>query len=156
MLETLAWWHWLLAGLVILVVDLFAVNTFYLMWIGLGMLPVAVLLVPYPEAPLLAQTMVWALFSCLSIVAWRFLRQPGQGDEGTESLEAMVGSTCVIMHWQDGLGQVRLQRPYGGKDVWAAKSGDEVGKGDTCEIVGVDAMSGLVVLARTKPAEARP
>lgn len=138
------WWHWLSAGIFLLFLDLLVLNSFYLLWMGLGMLPVALLLTIFPSMPIPPQVFVWIGSSSSSIIVWRMLRNTKKVD-----LSNMVGITCVVATWNEGRGQVRLQRPYGGLDVWDARSDEQFAANDACRVTAVDAETKYVTLSKT-------
>ena len=134
--------------MLVLLADLMLVNSFYLLWLGLGMMPVGALLLFAPNLPAHYQTLVWALCSFLLIAAWRFLRK---AEEAGDDVAALTGATCIVVSWEGGRGQARLQRPFDGRDVWdaAAEPAAAIKKGDTCRIVAVDRKAKRITLAKT-------
>ena len=139
------WWYWVAFGLVLLVVDLLLVSTFYMLWLGLGAVLVGVLMLAFGDINLVGQVTLWGLFSLALISAWIFVRKKG----GRVSRpEAMIGITGVIMDWSDGKGRVRFQRPYGGADIWNAKSSDQLAKGNTAKVTAIDVATNTVTLVK--------
>ncbi len=141
----LAWWHWVAFGLALLVGDLLLVNSYYLVWLGLGAAAVGVLMLPFPGIGLVVQMVLWGVISIAMIVAWiklrgRFakLRRP----------ESMIGVRGVVLDWAGGKGSVKFQRPYGGRDIWQASSDHELSRGDSAQVTAVDAEQKTVTLSR--------
>ena len=139
------WWYWVAFGLVLLVVDLLLVSSFYMLWLGLGAVLVGLLMLAFEGINVVGQVTLWGLFSLALISAWIFIRKKGGG---LSRPEAMIGITGVIMDWSEGKGRVRFQRPYAGVDVWDAKSSEQLAKGDTAKVTEVDVAANTVTLAK--------
>ena len=72
----IAWWHWIVGGLLIALLEL-AVPAFFLIWFGLGALLVGILMLVVPMN-LTAQFLVWAGASIMMVFLWfRIGQKPG-------------------------------------------------------------------------------
>jgi membrane protein implicated in regulation of membrane protease activity len=69
----MAWWMWLVLGLLLLVCELLTPGGLYLFFLGLSALGVGALVGLIESIPLWSQ---WLLFSVLSLVAALFFRRP--------------------------------------------------------------------------------
>lgn len=142
MIEIL-WWHWLAAGLAVLAIDLMLINTYYLLWLGLGALLVGIFKYFIPELSVVGQIGSWGGISILLIVLWVRLRKKFTGL--TRSGEILdVGG--VIVEWHKGRGRIRFQRPYGDSDVWNANSTEKFKIGDNAKVAEVDLKQQTVTL----------
>ena len=94
----LAYWHWLVVGMVLIVLEIF-LPSFTALWFGLGALIVGALLWFTPGVPLVWQLMVWLLASTLFTWAWfRFFKRlsPDRTKAGL-SREAILGETAQVI-----------------------------------------------------------
>ena len=72
----LLFWHWWLAGVVLVTVEAFFPGAFFL-WIGVSALVVGTVLWAAPGLPLLAQVALFTVIAIGSVLAWRRFR-PGK------------------------------------------------------------------------------
>ena len=63
------WWHWELAGLGLVMLEL-AVPAFFVIWFGFGALLVGLALLVAPELSLTAQISAWVVASVAMAVLW--------------------------------------------------------------------------------------
>ena len=74
-LETLTYWHWWILGAVLIMIEIFAPEAFFL-WMGIACGLVGFILLLAPELGWQYQLMVFSIFSLVSIAAWRlYLRK---------------------------------------------------------------------------------
>jgi membrane protein implicated in regulation of membrane protease activity len=119
----LAWWHWVVFGVAVLVADIALVNVYFLLWFGIGAAGVGLCLLIWADMPAAAQVALWAVFSFGLLAAWLLVWRPKMTARETERLlrEAggeIVGMAGVIVRGGRGGGLIRFQRPLGGRDVW--------------------------------------
>jgi inner membrane protein len=72
----LLFWHWWVAGLILVTVEAFFPGAFFL-WIGVSALVVGTLLWALPGLGILTQVILFAVIAIGSVLAWRRFR-PGQ------------------------------------------------------------------------------
>lgn len=65
-----AYWHWWVLGIVLLIMEVFAPGAFML-WLGISAGVVGGLVLAVPAVPLKIQLLVFAALSLVSIVGWR-------------------------------------------------------------------------------------
>ena len=63
------WWHWLVAGLALLVIEL-AVPGMVVLWFGVAAIGIGLLLWAVPTLSLTLQLALWAVLSCVLVFAW--------------------------------------------------------------------------------------
>jgi membrane protein implicated in regulation of membrane protease activity len=78
-----AYWHWWVAGLMMLALEAFLPGAFFL-WMGVAALAVGALLLAVPAIPWLWQAVIFAVLAIGSIYAWRRLRPRDGGREAGE------------------------------------------------------------------------
>ena len=127
------WWQWVFVGMLLLFLDLILINVFYLLWLGVAAIIVGAALVVFPGLTSLAQIGIWGLASVGTIAFWIYFLRPFMARKGFDKSE-VVGASCVVVRWRDGQGTIRLQRPYGGRDEWDAKSSDQLTAGDQAKV----------------------
>lgn len=116
------WWHWTLFGFTLLVVELLMLNSFYLLWFGVGALLVAVLVT---LTPMLAwvQVLWWVAFSLVLLLVWlRWMRPRRTRRLLAQAQTELPGHVGVVVRFHAGRGVVRLQKPIGGRDLWDFRS----------------------------------
>jgi membrane protein implicated in regulation of membrane protease activity len=67
------WWHWIVLGLVLAVLELASAGGFFIIFFGAGAIVVGLLTVAELSGPLWVQ---WLLFSLLSLLSLAFFRNP--------------------------------------------------------------------------------
>jgi hypothetical protein len=80
--EQVVFWHWWVAAIVLVVIEVFAPGAVAL-WMGVAAALVGLLLLAAPETAWEYQLLVFAVLSVASVVAWRFYlsRRPIETDQ---------------------------------------------------------------------------
>ena len=83
-LETLQFWHWLVLGVVLLILEVFAPTVFF-MWLAIAAGIVGLVLALFPELGWQMQLVLFSVLSVISVVAGRswFSRHPIKTDQPT-------------------------------------------------------------------------
>lgn len=142
------WWHWVALGLIVLSVDVLFVNVFYLLWLGLGAVLTGVSIWLFYDPPLWVQMVMFGSYSILLLVLWLILLRPHyRGRQLRIAMDELPGQSAIVVRYQEreGRGELRLQRPAGGKDVWPFDSIEPVRPGDRVNIDKVDPRGHLLV-----------
>ncbi len=134
-LVDLQYWHWGVAGLVLLVLEIFAPGAIFL-WFGIAALVVSLLKALIPSLGWELQFIIFSILSVVSIISWRlfFKKNPPREDpdsqtlnrRGSEFLGRKVELTTAII---DGVGKVKL-----GDTMWRVE-GPDAAKGTQVEVV---------------------
>ena len=110
---TLEWWHWEIAGLALVLLEL-AVPAFFVIWFGFGAMLVGLVLLLAPGLALSAQIGVWVLASVAMTVLWFrvFKRSQHKTLVGTAAGE-VIGEIGLLVSAVTPFerGKVRFQRP---------------------------------------------
>ena len=135
--ETILWWHWIIFGLVLLIIEM-NIGTFVML--GLGIAGIVVGLVDVSLGlSFSSQLLLWIIFSTLFIVAWfKWLRQnsshqAGQSDYGLDILGTV--SEDVELHKR---GKVIFDAPVLGNRTWSVTSKNKIAKDQRVKIVQVN------------------
>jgi len=129
----LATWHWLVLGILLVIMEIF-IPSFTVLWFGLGALVVGVVLWPLPELPLAAQLLIWIVASCLFTILWFKYFKPRMIDKTTAGIarEAAVGESGQVIKVPAGerRGVVRFAIPILSADEWEFICEQDVAVGD--------------------------
>lgn len=134
------WWHWVVLGIVLMLLEL-AVPSFFLVWFGLGALIVGVLTVFSPSAPFAFQILAWTACSLVFLALWFRVFKPNlyksRAGMARGSLIGEVGLvTRDIRPYERG--QIRLQKPILGEEVWESVAEIEIRVGERVRVLEVE------------------
>ena len=117
MLENLVYWHWIVLGFLLLVLEMLAPGAI-LMWFGAGALLVGGLLFLFPEMGWEWQVLIFAIVSFISIFAWKKLREDSPNDDteaGTlnQRGKALIGRRIPLVEpITNGIGRVQIDDTF--------------------------------------------
>ena len=139
----LAWWHWMVLGLGLGLVEL-AVASFFIIWFGLGALLVGVAMLVAPGMVFSTQILLWTAASVAMTALWfRVLRKDAGKTRSGQANEAL-GEIGVLVRAVEPLGvnsargEVRFQKPVMGSDVWPCLAEDAIAAGERVRVLAVD------------------
>lgn len=135
----LAWWHWAVGGLALIVAEL-VVPSFVLIWFGVGALAVA-LLMALTAIGLTAQLVIWLVVSLTLVAAWFKVFRPNMHKTRVGMADAgVVGEIGVLVRdvapFEKGL--VRFQKPILGDDVWECIADEAIRNGERVRVLEVE------------------
>ena len=133
----LLWWHWIAAGIVMVIAELF-VPMFFILWFGMGAMIVGIVMRVMPLSTAM-QFFLWAIFSIAMVFAWfRLFKNPDRTKAGIAK-EAFLGETGLITKEVSamGKGMIRFQKPILGSDTWPVIADDTIPVGERAKIVDV-------------------
>ncbi len=137
---TLEWWHWEIAGLALVLLEL-AVPAFFVIWFGFGAMLVGLVLLVAPGLALSAQIGVWVLASVAMTVLWFrvFKRSQHKTLVGTAAGE-VIGEIGLLVSAVAPFerGKVRFQRPVLGAEEWACVAESAIAAGQRVRVVSVE------------------
>jgi len=138
MLENLQDWHWIVFGFILLILEMLAPGAI-LMWFGVGALLVGALLFMFPEMAWELQVFIFAIFSLVSIFAWKKLRKDNPEDD-TESGtlnqrgKALIGRRVPLVEAvTNGVGRVQIDDTF-----WRVESEEDMEVDTLVEVAGSD------------------
>ena len=155
----LAWWHWMVLGLGLGLLELF-VASFFVIWFGLGALLVGVAMLAFPAMAFSAQILLWTAASVAMTVFWfKYLRkvalqrnaaglifahnhpsgvtEPCQADEALSEIGVLVRAVEPL-GIESARGEVRFQKPVMGADVWPCLADEAIAAGTRVRVLAVD------------------
>jgi len=137
---TLEWWHWEIAGLALVLLEL-AVPAFFVIWFGFGAMLVGLVLLLAPGLALSAQIGVWVLASVAMTVLWFrvFKRSQHKTLVGTAAGE-VIGEIGLLVSAVAPFerGKVRFQRPVLGAEEWACVAEVAIAAGERVRVLSVE------------------
>jgi len=133
------YWHWLVFGLVLLILEMFAPGAI-LLWFGVGALVVGVLQLLMPS--LLTPEIQWLVFSILSVaslILWKRYAKKYKLDEGADSgslnqrSKSLVGKEFNLSNAiENGVGKVKV-----GDSYWRVE-GPDLAEGQKVKVIGFE------------------
>lgn len=141
LMDALQAWHWALAGIVLLILEIFSPGVFF-MWMGMAAGIVAALVWVFPAMGWQAQVLIFAGLSVVTVVAGRkwLNRHPLETEEPTLNRrgEQYIGRTFTLDDpVVNGMGKIRVD------DTTWKISGTDCPAGNRVTVTGVD---GVVLL----------
>jgi inner membrane protein len=145
------YWHWLIFGMLLMMVELF-IPSMTILWFGLGGLLVGVWLWLAPATGLSLQLFIWALASCTFVLLWFKLLKPKMihRTKAGISREAVLGEVGQVIKAMGAnqLGRVRFTTPLLGADEWPFRCDGSVAIGDR---VVVSDIAGNTLIVKPVP-----
>lgn len=133
----LAWWHWLVLGMVLVGLEM-TVPTFFLIWFGLGAILVGVVMLL--AAPgFAAQLVLWAVSSLAMMAVWlKWFKIPDRNRSG-QAKEGVIGIAGLMTRpvTETGNGEILFQRPVLGADRWPVVADAPIEAGAKAKVVDV-------------------
>ncbi|HWR67507.1 MAG TPA: NfeD family protein [Desulfomonilia bacterium] len=129
----IAYWHWLIFGMALLIAEMF-LGSMTILWFGLGALVIAALVFFVEDVELTWQLFIWALLSGWLTFLWFRYFKPFMADRTKAGIsrEAIVGETGHVISAPGGgrRGIIRFAKPLLGADEWPFICEQEVATGD--------------------------
>jgi membrane protein implicated in regulation of membrane protease activity len=143
---TVAYWHWLIFGMALLIAEMF-LGSMTIFWFGLGAVIIAALLFLIPGMGLSLQLFIWAVLSGALTFLWFKYFKPHMTDRTKAGIprEAVLGQVGIVIRApEEGTrGLVRFSIPLMGSDEWPFICGQDVKTGDR---VAVKEISGNTLI----------
>ncbi len=135
-LEQIEFWHWWVAGIVFVIIEIFAPGAIF-MWLGISAGVVGVALLVLPDIGWETQFLVFAVLSVGSVVGWRFYARgkPAVSDHPTLNLRGQryVGRRFTLEEpIVNGTGVLRID------DTRWKVSGADLPAGTPVTVTGVE------------------
>lgn len=133
----LSYWHWLIAGVVMLGLEMFIPGAVFL-WLGVAACATALLVLVIPTMWWQAQFVFFSVAAVASVLGWRHYRKRNPAEQSDQPAlnrrgQQYVGRTAVLEEpLRNGTGRARL-----GDTVWSV-SGPDLPAGATVRVTGVN------------------
>ncbi len=131
------WWHWIVFGLLLLVLEMMS-GTFMLLFLGVAAILVGVVDVIF-DVSFNVELALWIFFSILSIGAWikwfkeKTITQSGQSNYRLDTLGTVMQTIAPLER-----GEVIFDTPVLGSTKWQATAKQEILKGARVKIVQIN------------------
>ena len=140
MTETVLWWHWIILGIALVVMEL-VVPSFTIFWFGLGAILTGLTVLFFPGASLAVQLALFTASSVACTVLWFRIFRPKVSprshldDENAAIGEAGIAATRALR--PGDLGRARFSVPIMGHEAWDFVSDEPIAQGERIRIVGI-------------------
>ena len=136
----IAWWHWLVLGLVLVVAEIAAASGFYILFFGIGALIVGALAAFGWAGPEWMQLLLFTFISLVSLALFRGrLLKMVQPDPQAPTVDQLVGEVAIVVDdlTPGTVGKVELRG-----SAWSARlsSGGVAMRGARCRVTRVDGL----------------
>ncbi len=139
----LAWWHWMILGLGLGLLEL-VVPSFFIIWFGLGALLVGIAMLGLPGMTFTTRTLPWTVASVAMTVLWfRVFRRDdgrtrsGQANEALGEIGILIRPVAAL-GVDSTRGEVRFQKPVMGSEVWPCLADEAIAAGERVKVLAVD------------------
>ncbi len=137
-MESINYWHWFIAGVVLIVLEVFAPGAFFL-WLGVSAGVVGLILVVFPDMGWESQLLIFAVISIVSIAVWRIRLQkhPTQSEDDSLNFRTKeyIGRTFPLSEAiENGYGKIHVDDSF-----WQV-SGPDCAVDKKVKVVSVDGM----------------
>ncbi|PLX60551.1 NfeD family protein [Sedimenticola selenatireducens] len=142
--ESATYWQWWVLAVILIVLEVFSPGAFFL-WMAISAGIVGLVMLLMPELGWEIQILVLALFSFISIVAWRLylLKHPTESDQprlnrrGEQYIDRIFTLSEPVVN---GQGKIKVD-----DSIWKIR-GDDCPAGSRVKVVGVDGVVLLVMV----------
>ena len=135
---TLLYWHWLVFGMALMMIEI-ALPSFTALWFGLGAVLVGLLLWLFPSMSVSWQVFIWAISSACAAFFWFRYFKPRAVNKTMAGLsrEAIIGETghVIAIPREHQRGKLRFSIPGLGSEEWDFICHQEVQPGDRVVVV---------------------
>jgi len=136
--ENLNYMHWLVLGLVLVIVELFVWSVF-LLWIGASAITVSVIYYLAPNVSFEFQAVTFILLSIsTTFLAKKYFPVKTVDDQLHDKAKLHLGEKYKVVSIEDGIAKIQI-----GKSLWFAK-GESLSVGQTVKIVDVESSTFIV------------
>lgn len=142
------YWHWLVLGMLLMLVEIF-LPSFTALWFGLGACLVGLLMLLVPGLSLSWQLLIWTICSVAFTFLWFRFFKPLSIDRTKAGLsrEAILGEVGMVIALPQGgrRGRLRFPMPMLGSEEWDFICEEPLALGERVAVVDV---SGNALLVR--------
>lgn len=137
-------WHWLVFGLVLLLLELLG-TAGYLLWLGISAIAVSILTFLLP----ISWSLQWVSFAVISLFTtwlwWRYQHKQDKKDDKLRTLnqrnEQLIGQTTILQEaLVSGSGRVNL-----GDTTWAVRCNEDLPAGTKIVVIDVE---GIILVVK--------
>lgn len=132
------YWHWLVFGLILIIIELFAWSTFFL-WIGISAIMVGILSKLFPSLSWQIQLLLFSGLSIVSIfLAKKYFPVKTIDNELNVRAKRHIGNSYTVVSNDEHGTKIKV-----GDSLWLAK-GCDMHIGQKVKVIGVDSVTLIV------------
>ena len=135
--ETVLWWHWIVFGIALLILDM-TMGTFFILGLGVAAIIVGVI-DTLVDTSFTVELTIWMILSILAIAAWfKWFREPPLTDSGQSNYR--LDTLGIVMEdiQPHSRGKVTFDTPVLGNTSWHATAKVDIDKDTRVQIVQIN------------------
>jgi len=135
--ETVLWWHWIVFGVALLILDM-SMGTFFILGLGVSAIIVGVI-DALVDTSFTVELTMWMILSILAITAWfKWFRENPITDSGQSNYR--LDTLGIVMEdiQPHSRGKVTFDTPVLGNTSWHATAKVDLDKGTRVKIVQIN------------------
>lgn len=135
--ETVLWWHWIVFGIALLILDM-TMGTFFILGLGVAAIIVGVI-DTFIGTSFTVELTSWMILSILAIAAWfKWFREPPITDSGQSNYR--LDTLGIVMEdiQPHSRGKVTFDAPVLGNTSWHATAKVDIDKDTRVQIVQIN------------------
>ena len=135
--ETIVWWHWIVIGFILLILEM---NTGTFVMLGLGVAAIIVGLIDITmQTTFTTEIIIWIVLSIVSIWSWKkWMKTPHVSSTGQSNHTLDTLGTVIENIQPHKRGKVTFDTPVLGNTSWHATSNEEIEEGSRIKIVEIN------------------
>ena len=135
--ETVLWWHWIVFGIVLLILEM-STGTFFMLGLGVAAIIVGILDALF-QISFTLELSIWMILSILAIMAWfKWFREDPITESGQSNYRLDTLGIVVEDIQPHSRGKVTFDTPVLGNTSWHATSKVDIDKNTRVKIVEIN------------------
>ena len=135
-LSDLLWWHWIVFGIILLIMEMFT-GTFILLGLGIAGIIVGIIDVIYPLS-LTVELTLWIIFSLFSIILWfKYMKDNSVETSGQSNYSLDTLGTIKKNIQMNERGTVYFDTPVLGNSLWTATAKENLTPNTRVKIIEI-------------------
>lgn len=135
--ETILWWHWIVFGIALLILDM-SLGTFFILGLGIAAIIVGVI-DTFLDTTFTMELSIWMVLSILAIAAWfKWFRENPITDSGQSNYRLDTLGTVIEDIQPHSRGKVTFDTPVLGNTSWHATSKIDIDNNTRVKIVQIN------------------
>ena len=135
--ETVLWWHWIIFGIVLLILEM-SIGTFFMLGLGVAAIIVGIIDTLFATS-FTVELSIWMVLSILTIMAWfKWFREDPITESGQSNYRLDTLGIVVEDIQPHSRGKVTFDTPVLGNTSWHATSKVDINKDTRVKIVEIN------------------
>ena len=135
--ETVLWWHWIVLGVLLLIIEM-SVGTFFMLGLGVAAMVVGIIDLQM-DTSFTAELGIWMLLSLLAIGAWfKWFKEDPITQSGQSNYRLDTLGTVQENISPHSRGKVKFDTPVLGNTIWHATAKVNIDKNARVKIVQIN------------------